>query len=89
MGKNNWPRTEPCGTPAVTDFQTEKLQLWATRSYPLFQRFSKFKEVTVNSITLEFIMETVKLYNPKLTVQITGGIQFLSSILRLLFDGDY
>ena len=34
-------------------------------------------------------METVKLYNPKLTVQIIGGIQFLSSILRLLFDGDY
>ena len=89
MGKNNGPRTEPCGTPVVTDFQTEKLQSWATGPYHLFQRFSKFKEVTVNSITLEFITETVKLYNPKLTVQIIGGIQFLSSILRLLFDGDY
>ena len=31
MRKNDGPRTEPCGTPAVTDFQTKDWPLRTTR----------------------------------------------------------
>ena len=37
MRRNNGPRTEPCGTPAVTDFQTEGWPLRTTRWHLLFK----------------------------------------------------
>ena len=37
MRKNNGPRTEPCGTPALTDFQTEDWPLRTTCWFILFR----------------------------------------------------
>ena len=37
MRKNNGPRTEPCGTPAVTDFQAEDWVSRTTRWHLLFK----------------------------------------------------
>ena len=60
MKKNNGATTESCTTPAVTDFQTQKLTMENNPLPSVVQRrLSKFKKFTVNSITLEFTKETI------------------------------